>query len=174
MKTDRYRTSSDHLNEFSLDVAPHVPALPVPVTGPPSMIRTRRSVRGGGEVFLTALGPVRVTNRRVYTPVVALPLREVTWRVEHRFTWVEDTPEWATVVSLVGIPFTLGLSLLLLMVKEASLRGHVKVTIRHATGKYTIRLPVTSAVQVGQIHQAVAYVGQWTPRRSRSGHTMAA
>lgn len=174
MKTDRYRTTSDTLNEFSLDVAPQHPALPIPVTGPPSSPRTRRTVRGSGEVFLTALGPVRVTDRRVYTPAVTLPLREVTWRVEHRFTLVEDTPEWATVASLVGIPFTLGLSLLLLMVKESGLRGHVKVTIRHATGKYTMRLPVTSSFQVAQIHQAIAYVGRWSPRRSRSGHTMAA
>ncbi|GIG67465.1 hypothetical protein [Phytomonospora endophytica] len=174
MKTDRYRTSGETLNEFSLDVAPHHPALPIPVTGPPSSLRTRRTVRGGGEVLLTALGPVRVTNRRVYTPAVTLPLHEVRWRVEHRFTWTEETPEWATVASLVGVPFTLGLSLLLLMVKESHLRGHVKVTIKHPAGRYTMRLPVTSVTQVGQIHQAVAYVGQWSRRRSRSGHTMAA
>lgn len=174
MKTDRYRTASDTVNEFSLDVAPHHPALPIPVTGPPSFLRTRRTVRGGGEVLLTFLGPVRVTNHRVFTPAVTLPLREVSWRVEHRFTWIEDTPEWATVASLVGVPFTLGLSLLLLLVKESHLRGHVKVTIRHATGKYTMRLPVTSVTQVSQIHQTVAYVGQWSRRRSRSGHTMAA
>ncbi|MEV0645398.1 hypothetical protein AB0I28_09050 [Phytomonospora sp. NPDC050363] len=174
MTTARFRTASDPLNEFSLDAAPHgVPVLPVPVTGPPSQ-RSRGTVRRSGEVFLTSIGPVRVTDRRVYTPAVTLPLREVSWRVDNRVGAFQETPEWATVAGLVGIPFTLGLSLLLLTVKETVFSGHVKVTIRHTTGKYTMRLPVTSAGQIAHIHNAVAYVRRWIPRGSRAGHTMAA
>ena len=138
-----------------------------------------RSRRRSPETPIAFIGPVRVTTRYVYTPLKTLPLREVSWSVRNRFTARDETPEWALITALVGVPFTLGLSLLLLLVKEPRLSGHVELAVKHASGRYDVRLPVRSWYEVSAIHHGVACARPYSRRglwasSSRDGYRTAA
>lgn len=151
----------------------------------PPRSRTSRSHRSP-ETLVAFVGPIRVTTRRVYTPLRTLPVREVSWSLRNRFAPREETPEWALITALVGVPFTLGLSLLMLLVKETRLDGYVEIGVTHASGRYDVRLPVRSSFEVAALYQGVACARQWSPRswsgraetsgayRTRSGFRTAA
>ncbi|GLZ76045.1 hypothetical protein Afil01_08520 [Actinorhabdospora filicis] len=169
-----WRDPQDPDLEFSLDTAPYgrEPVLPEPVTGIPSSRPRRRAQHRPApmpvpEFHVGLLGPIRVTNARVYTPLGAYPLNEVRWWIGDKIVYVEETPEWARLSGLAGIPFSLGLSMLFWLVKEVRVDGYVKIQVSHRDASYVTRVPVRSFAELHHLHWVVQWARQWGPKGSR-------
>lgn len=75
------------------------------------------------------MGDIVVTRNSVIVPEGRFPLRGTTWTVHDGTIVSEEIPQWAIIVSIVGLFVVCVFSLLFLLVKEKRYSGFVSVTV---------------------------------------------
>ncbi|MEV6345078.1 hypothetical protein [Actinoplanes sp. NPDC051851] len=107
---------------------------------------------------IVEIAEIQITSSLVRTPVGDFPLAGSRWQVNEFWLSQRRTPLWAKIVAGVGVCFTAGFSLLLLLVKETVPQGTVQVTVTSGTMQYVARVPVKHEEDIAQINQSVNYV----------------
>jgi hypothetical protein len=110
------------------------------------------------EPVLAQIGDIQVTSSTVHTPTGSVALAGTHWQVNEHWYATQRTPTWAIVAAIVGFCVLTVFSLLFLLVKETTHIGTVQVTVSNGGWRHVTQLPVTTALQVQQIHQQVDYV----------------
>ncbi|MEU8656360.1 hypothetical protein [Actinoplanes philippinensis] len=107
---------------------------------------------------IAEIAEMQITSTMVRTPVGDLPLAGSRWLVTDHWLSQRRTPTWARIVAFGGICFTAGLSLFLLLFKEAVVQGTVSVTVTSGQHQYVSRVPVRHEDDVNEINQQVNYI----------------
>ncbi|GIE81546.1 hypothetical protein Aph02nite_74960 [Actinoplanes philippinensis] len=127
------------------------------VPSSPPASETPASPEPSGPV-IAEIAEMQITSTTVRTPVGDLPLAGSRWVVTDHWLSQRRTPTWARIVAFGGICFTAGLSLFLLLFKEAVAQGTVSVTVTSGQHQYVSRVPVRHEDDVNEINQQVNYI----------------
>ncbi|GIF15336.1 hypothetical protein Ate01nite_53680 [Actinoplanes teichomyceticus] len=104
------------------------------------------------------IAEIDITSSTISTPAGDFPLAGSQWQVNEFWVSRRQTPTWAKLIGFGAVCFTLGLSLLLLLVKESAPLGTVQVTVTSGPRHYVARIPVHDESDVVTINQQVNYV----------------
>jgi hypothetical protein len=124
-----------------------VPAQPVPAQPVPATSAT-----------ITQIGDINVSSSMIMTPAGAVALRGSQWAASDEWLTDRYRPKWAFVAAIVGVCFTVLLSLLLLLVRTESYRAVVTVSVMNGSFFHTTRITVGTPEQVQEIYDRVNYV----------------
>lgn len=100
------------------------------------------------------IGDITVTPAGIVTPSGTTPVAGATWNVADMTTTTETIPAYAIVLAILFFVFCL-LGLLFLLIKEKRTTGHVQVTVQAPGFLHTTQIPVSSPLQIQQIHAQV-------------------
>lgn len=128
---------------FPPAVPSQVPAGPPPVASGPVIVR---------------IAEIEVTSTAIRTPVGDFPLAGSRWQVNEFWVSQRRTPIWAKILGFALAICSVGLSLLLLLIKESAPQGTVTVTLTSGPQQYVARIPVDREDDVVTINQQVNYV----------------
>ncbi|GAA4925813.1 hypothetical protein [Actinoplanes utahensis] len=127
-------------------------------TPPPEPESRDLTVPAATGPVIVEIAEIQVTSTSVRTPVGDLPLAGSRWLVTDHWISQRRTPTWAKAVAFLGVCFTGGLSLLLLLYKEAIPQGNVHVTVTSGPHQYVSRITIRHEDDVHTINQQVNYV----------------
>ena len=128
---------------------------PTPPPEPKGLDRTTPPAAGP---VIVEIAEIQVTSTLIRTPVGDLPLSGSRWLVTDHWISQRRTPVWAKAIAFLGVCFTAGLSLLLLLFKEAVPEGTVHVTVTSGPHQYVARIAIRHEDDVHTINQQVNYV----------------
>ncbi|GIF08593.1 hypothetical protein [Actinoplanes siamensis] len=131
------------------------PAGPPARPGPPRFPAGPPAASGP---VIVQIAEIEITSTLIRTPAGDFPLAGSRWQVNEFWVTHRRTPLWAKIAGIAGTCFTLGLSLLLLLVKESAPQGTVQVTVTSGPQQYVARVPVHDEDEVITINQQVNYV----------------
>ncbi|MFI1989799.1 hypothetical protein [Actinoplanes sp. NPDC020271] len=124
-------------------IPPQIPPGPPPVASGPVIVR---------------IAEIEITSSAIRTPVGDFPLAGSRWQVNELWVTQRRTPLWAKIAGFGLAVCTLGLSLLLLLIKESPPQGTVTVTLTSGPQQYVARIPVDHEDEVVTINQQINYV----------------
>jgi len=127
--------------------AESMPAQPIPAQPMPTAATT-----------ITQIGDINVSSSMIMTPAGAVALRGSQWAASDEWLTDRYRPKWAFVAAIVGVCFTVLLSLLLLLVRTETYRAVVTVSVMNGSFFHTTRITVGTPEQVQEIYDRINYV----------------
>jgi hypothetical protein len=107
---------------------------------------------------LATIGDMSITRTEVITPGGSFPLRGSTWTLNDMTHVEEKIPQWALLLAIIGFFLVCVLSLLLLLVKERTTIGPIRVSVWQEPHYHTVEMHVLSEMQRQQLYQQFNYV----------------
>ncbi|WP_405495251.1 hypothetical protein [Nocardia sp. NBC_00511] len=98
---------------------------------------------GSALPILVTIADITVLPGMIITPSGQLPLRGAIWTVSDNSHQQKRIPGWVIALSVLFIPFTCGLSLLLLGISETDVSGHIEVTVSSGGRFHQTSVPAT-------------------------------
>jgi hypothetical protein len=107
---------------------------------------------------LATIGDMSISRTEVITPGGSFPLRGSTWTLNDMTHSEEKIPMWALLLAIIGFFIVCVLSLLLLLVKERTTIGAIRVSVWQEPHYHTVEIQVLSELQRQQLYQQFNYV----------------
>lgn len=129
--------------------------LPAPISqpAPPSV----HPPMTGVPPVLVTVADITVIPGMIITPSGQFPLPGAIWTATDNSHQQKRIPGWAIALALIFLAPTCGFSLLLLMVSETNLSGHIEVTVANAGRFHQTSIPVNGSGTFADITARISY-----------------